>query len=341
MNKTYSNLKSVFRVEYIALLTGISWATGAFFGKQAMHEAEISSLTGIVIRSFTALVILLSIAYLFGKIFNSRLFFELRRAWKEKPRALLLIFIFEGVLAGSLGMAFFYFSIKGGELILVMPLAFASPLWGTLMALLYRDEKVSASRFLGILITFFGILTITRKPEFFLQGRAVELLQWRIEYIALFTGICWGIGGFFGKRGMKQGEISPLSGIILRTTTGLILLSVVVLFFGELFDSRLIAEITNAYQHHSRSLWIMVLFEGVLAGSLGMSLFYIAIRKGDISLVLPLAFTSPLWSTLLSLISGKENLDYYSGIGTLLVLIGIIFITANFRIVGKTKSLEQ
>jgi len=300
-----------------------------------MHQAGISSLSGIILRVGVSLLVFFLVYWRFGKKFHLSFFSEIKRAWLTDSSAIFLILAFEGVLAGSLGMLLFYISLTGGNLTLVMPLAFTTPLWGTLLAVGSGDEKLSLTRTVGILVTFLGIAAITDAPAL-VRLPAQDLLSWRIEYLALFTGICWGIGGFFGKKGMKRGNISSLTGITIRTLTAFLLLLIVSLSAGEYFQSNLAKEILSAWQFHAPDLFIMILFEGVLAGSIGMILFYIAMRKGELSLVLPLAFTSPFWSALLSIVSGRESISITLLIGSVLTLLGIIIVTSNY-LPGRTK----
>ena len=217
---------------------------------------------------------------------------------------LFQIIIFEGILAGGVGMFLYYLALSGGELSLILPLAFLSPFWGNLLSLIFKDEKITYQRIVGLFLTLSGIFIITSKLFTFR-----ELFQWRIEYIALLTGICWGVGSFFGKRGMKNANISPYVGITLRSIISLILLLISVFSLGPiLFDSNIILELHWIVTNELDQFFLILIFEGIIAGFFGMMFYYIAIRKGDLSLVMPLAFSSPFWGTLLAIIWQTETL---------------------------------
>ncbi len=47
------------------------------------------------------------------------------------------------------------------------------------------------------------------------------------QLFALFTAIAWGVGGYFEKKGLHLGNLSPQVGITIRTFVALIILSLV------------------------------------------------------------------------------------------------------------------
>jgi transporter family protein len=316
--------KRIVSIEWLALLTAICWGSGSFFGKRAMKLGQLSPLVGINLRTFLALILFLFLVLIFGKKLKTNLGKELAYAWKHSKAGLFQIIFFEGILAGGLGMFLYYLALSGGELSLILPLAFLSPVWGTILALIFKDEKITYQRIAGLVLTLAGIFIITSKL-FSIE----ELFRWRIEYVALLTGICWGVGSFFGKRGMKKAEISPFVGITLRSATSFVLLLISVFSLGPiLFDSNIISELQWIVSNELDQFFLILVFEGIIAGFLGMMLYYIAIRKGDLSLVMPLAFSSPFWGTLLALFWQTETLTIQRIVGMVFILTGIIFITS-------------
>jgi len=136
------------------------------------------------------------------------------------------------------------------------------------------------------------------------------------QIYALLTAIAWGVGGYFEKKGMHLGKLTPQVGITLRTFVALIILTII--SFPQL------KTITTA---GSRSLSYMILGGGVVAGALGMFCFYAAIRGADLSKVMPIAFTSPLFGALMGIIFSAEAITPKSVIGTLMTVGGIILLT--------------
>jgi transporter family protein len=77
------------------------------------------------------------------------------------PKAIWLMVLGGGVLAGSVGMLCYYAAIKGAPLNRVMPIAFTSPLFGVLMGVILGGEVLTVKTVLGMLLTIGGIILIT------------------------------------------------------------------------------------------------------------------------------------------------------------------------------------
>lgn len=136
------------------------------------------------------------------------------------------------------------------------------------------------------------------------------------QLLALITAMAWGIGGYFEKKGLHLGQLSPQMGITIRTAVALVILGVVSF-----------PEWKNLPQAGSRALWLMVLGGGVVAGAIGMLCFYAAIKGAPLGRVMPIAFTSPLFGALMGILLGGEPLTAKTVIGMLLTIGGIIVLT--------------
>ena len=137
------------------------------------------------------------------------------------------------------------------------------------------------------------------------------------QILALITAMAWGIGGFFEKRGLHMGGLSPQVGITIRTAVAFIILGTVSFPQWSLIP-----------QAGPKALLLMVLGGGVLAGSVGMLSFYAALRgASSLAQVMPIAFTSPLFSALVGLLFGTEKLTWHTGLGMALTIAGIVLLT--------------
>jgi transporter family protein len=133
-----------------ALLTAIAWGVGGYFEKKGLHLGDLSPQMGITIRTAVALLILAAVSF---------------PQWKTLPqagsKALLMIAIGGGVVAGALGMLCFYTALKGAPLTKVMPIAFTSPLFGALMAIIFGGEPFTWKTAVGMAMTVGGIILLT------------------------------------------------------------------------------------------------------------------------------------------------------------------------------------
>ncbi len=136
------------------------------------------------------------------------------------------------------------------------------------------------------------------------------------QLFALLTAIAWGVGGYFEKKGLHMGNLSPQVGITIRTAIALVILGVV--SFPEW------KQIPTA---GTKAMLYMVIGGGVVAGSIGMLCYYLAIKGAPLGKVMPIAFTSPLFGALMGLWLGGEAFSIKTAIGMVLTIAGIIILT--------------
>jgi len=136
------------------------------------------------------------------------------------------------------------------------------------------------------------------------------------QIFALLTAAAWGIGGYFEKKGLHLGNLSPQMGITIRTAVALAILAVVSF-----------PQWKTLPQAGSKALLMMVVGGGVVAGALGMLCFYTALKGAPLNRVMPIAFTSPLFGVLMGLTFGGEPLTLKTAAGMLLTIGGIVLLT--------------
>jgi transporter family protein len=136
------------------------------------------------------------------------------------------------------------------------------------------------------------------------------------QLFALLTAAAWGIGGYFEKKGLHLGNLPPQVGITIRTAVALVILGFV--------SAPQLKAVTQA---GPKALAYMVIGGGVVAGSVGMLFFYMALKGAPLTRVMPIAFTSPLFGALLALTIGGEPLTLKTAAGMLLTVGGIILLT--------------
>ena len=136
------------------------------------------------------------------------------------------------------------------------------------------------------------------------------------ELLALLTAAAWGIGGYFEKKGLHLGNLSPQMGITIRTAVALLILGIV--SFPQW------KTVTHA---GPKALTMMILGGGLVAGSVGMLCYYAAIKGAPLTRVMPIAFTSPLFGALMGVILGGEALTVKTVLGMLMTVGGIVLLT--------------
>lgn len=142
------------------------------------------------------------------------------------------------------------------------------------------------------------------------------------ELFALLAAVTWAAGSFFGKKGMHDAKLDPKVGLTIRlVVSGLIILAIAAPLLSQLTEA--------AKTSIGRAGIIQILiFEGIVAGLMGMLLYYTALRQGDISKVMPIAFTAPLFGFVLGVMYAGETFTLIKAAGAGLTLVGIIILTA-------------
>ncbi|MBD3222128.1 EamA family transporter [bacterium] len=136
--------------QLFALLTAAAWGIGGYFEKKGLHAGNLSPQVGITIRTFVAMIVLGIVSWP-----------QLRTVGQADGKALLTLVVGGGLVAGSIGMLSFYAAIKGAPLSRVMPIAFTSPLFGALAAVVLGGEALTLKAALGMMLTVGGIVLLT------------------------------------------------------------------------------------------------------------------------------------------------------------------------------------
>jgi bacterial/archaeal transporter family protein len=136
------------------------------------------------------------------------------------------------------------------------------------------------------------------------------------QLFALLTAIAWGVGGYFEKKGLHLGNLSPQMGITIRTAVALVVLGIVSY-----------PQWKTLPQAGSKALLMMAIGGGVVAGALGLLCFYTALKGAPLNQVMPIAFTSPLFGALMGIMLGGEPLTWKIALGMAMTVGGIVLLT--------------
>src|SRR5919206_2140014 len=102
-----------------------------------------------------------------------------------------------------------------------------------------------------------------------------------------FTILMWGLWGFFGKLALEQ-KMAPITIFLAEVFIGAIFASAVLVVLLRNQDARPSITFWNVY--------------GLVSGAglaLGLLFYYLALEKGQVSIVVPLTATYPIVSVIL------------------------------------------
>ena len=114
------------------------------------------------------------------------------------------------------------------------------------------------------------------------------------------------------KRGVKIGNLAPVMGTVVRTLFSLLLLSFLSIpFWGQVRTAG------------TKSILLIALGGGVLAGGLGIVCLYTGLKQGNLATVLTIAFCfTPVVGTVLGYFVLHEKLSMAQVIGISLCVTG-------------------
>jgi bacterial/archaeal transporter family protein len=135
--------------------------------------------------------------------------------------------------------------------------------------------------------------------------------------LALVTAAAWGIGGYFEKKGLQASHLSPQVGAALRSLVAFAVLGIVA--------APAVRELSTA---PPRALLAIVVGGGLVAGGLGVYCFYAALRLAPIQVVMPIAFTAPLFGALAAVALAGEPISWRTALGMALTVAGIALIAS-------------
>lgn len=131
---------------------------------------------------------------------------------------------------------------------------------------------------------------------------------------AILSALVWGSAPVLFKLGLK-GEVSPLVGIFIHNLTATLFAFLFVVLLRE-----------DVFNYPLKELAFVAL-GGFVSGFLGLLVYYKAIKVGKVSIVAPIAASSPLFSTLLAVAFLGENLTLSKLAGSILVIVGIVLLS--------------
>ncbi len=138
--------EGIMRAEIWAVLTAVCWAVGSFFEKKGVKLGEMSPAMGATLRTCMSVAILGMLSFPYW-----------RQVKSAGTKPLLMVILGGGILSGALGILFLYRALNGGNLSVVLPIAFClTPVLGAVLGIAFLDEKTHVLQLIGIALTVIG-----------------------------------------------------------------------------------------------------------------------------------------------------------------------------------------
>ncbi|MHA2253727.1 MAG: DMT family transporter [Candidatus Kariarchaeaceae archaeon] len=133
--------------------------------------------------------------------------------------------------------------------------------------------------------------------------------------LALIAAICWGANSHIVKKGMIGQD--PMIGMAIRSMATFPILTLIVLFWkGK----------SGILVYFESEILPIVIFTSVLI-IIGDGLFMFALKNYPVNLMLPIASIYPLFTTIILLFTGTEEIGVFVVIGTVVIISGVVVVT--------------
>jgi uncharacterized membrane protein len=224
--------------------------------------------------------------------------------WRAVP-----YFAFSGVVGTAAGRLFRVAAIDkvGGPV--AAAITNLHPFIATVLAIVVLGERVTLPIIAGTLVIIVGTTLLS------LSGRHVGFHARDLTYPFL-SASCFGVVAVIRKLGLSQA--GPLLGSALNITAAMVASTAFVLATGN----------AGALRCDSRSLLYFV-WGGILENA-GVFLVLVALGLGEVSVVIPLAGTAPLFVLLLVFLLPRASakLNWRVVAGAVLIVLGVVLLTS-------------
>ena len=230
--------------------------------------------------------------------------------WRAVP-----YFVLSGVVGTAGGRLFRVAAIEKVGAPVAASINNLSPLIATGMAILFLGEQVTVPMFMGTVVILLGTVLLS------LSGKYVGFCARHLIYPFL-SASCFGVVAIIRKLGLEQA--GPLFDAAINVTAALVASTAFVLASGN----------TPALVCDGRSLLYFI--GGGIAENTGVFLVFVALGLGGVSVVTPLAGTTPLFVLLLAFLfpSGMEKLSWRIIVGAVLIVVGVFFLTGSTNLLA-------
>jgi drug/metabolite transporter (DMT)-like permease len=189
-------------------------------------------------------------------------------------------------------------------------LLYTMSIWTCLLSHFYLKEKLSISRWLGVISGFLGILFILGWDAIINQDR--EILFG--EFLILIGAVSWAISNIWVKKAMMNEDSYLVNGLqLLIGASGLALLA-----------------LPTEGLEHVKWTWVsinIILFTGVIASTIDFTIWFYLLKKLDTSTVAVSVMLVPVFGLFFDWLQLGKKLDLGVIVGGLLILIGIYQVT--------------
>jgi uncharacterized membrane protein len=282
------------RAEFLALLSSIGWAADSILVRRGAQSSNIFAAAFLSYLVTTLnLWIIISLLY------------PLHLLWSPAT----IYFVLSGLLQPLLARILYYAGITRLGVSRAGPLRGTGPLFAVLIAVIFLDERPGTFVYGGTVLTVVG--------GWLILSRMREEHGWRLFDVVFPIGAA--LVAAVSQSLRKTGLLilgNPFVGATITNSTSLIVYFISLLVLGKI----------HLIQPNRASL--PYFGSAALIAAAAQILVFVALNKGDVSVMVPLFNTTPLFAILLSALFLKdlERVTLRVVIGAVIMVAGVFFI---------------
>ena len=206
------------------------------------------------------------------------------------------------IVTNSIAMLLFFYGLTLSPLALATALNFTAPIFTVILAVIFLKEKLAPQCLIALFLGFMGVLIVLRPDLSFNVGGILILL----------SSLIWAISLIFIKKLTKTDSAVTIS---LYAGVGMVPATFLMAYpFLEIINTTQLA----------------VIFFIAVSGTLAQTLLNSALKRGDLSFLLPLDFLKLIWSAIIGSV-------FFGEIAPILLWLGGAFIIAAATLIVMTE----
>ena len=207
------------------------------------------------------------------------------------------------VVTNSIAILLFFFGLSISPLSLATVLNFTAPIFTVIFAIIFLKEKLTTHRLISLVLGFIGVMCVLR-PDLSLNLGGL---------LVLLSSLVWASSLIFIKKLTKTDSAVTIS-----------------LYAGV---GMMPATFAAAYPYLEEINFVQFLFILFIAvsGTTAQTLLNSALKRGELSFLLPLDFLRLIWSVLLGIALFGESTSVFLWLGGLFILVASTLIVTSDR----------
>ncbi len=286
----------LFLAQTLAVIVAFVFAAGDIVGRLAVRHS--TPYTGALLGTLAGLAVFALIALGHGY-------------WEDVNLTGIFWFFAAGVFYPGLGYITIFKAFECVGVARTAPILCISPLISVTIAVLFMGERPGFFVLCGTVLIVLGVVSISLEKDDEEGGMSFRKLLW-----PLLTAVCFGATPLLRKTGLQYLP-SPVMGMLFSSLGGLFALLACVGFIPR----------AQRFSRHRLGA-VQYILTGLIY-ALAVYLYFLALGKGTVSVVVPLVLTYPLFVLIVMALAFKklERITPRLVVGALLTVAGAGVIT--------------